>query len=112
MKQIFTEIAYDKWFDGLRDRNAKLRISQRLARIERTGELGDAKSLGEGLSELRFTFGPGYRIYFIEDGDTIIILLGGGDKDSQKRDIDKARAAIADELPPRQENKEQPNGKT
>jgi putative addiction module killer protein len=97
MRRVFTERAFDKWFDGLRDRDAKLRISKRLARIERTGDLGDSRALGGGLSELRFDFGPGYRIYFIEDGDIIIILLGGGDKSSQSRDIEKARAAIVED---------------
>ena len=96
MKRILTERAYDIWFAGLRDKEAKLRISKRLARIERTGEFGDAKNWGDGLAELRFSFGPGFRVYFIEDGDTIIILVGGGDKSSQERDIRKARAAIAE----------------
>jgi putative addiction module killer protein len=96
MKRILTTRAFDHWLLGLRDKEAKLRISKRLARIERTGDFGDAKNLGGNLSELRFSFGPGYRVYFIEDGDTIIILLGGGDKSTQERDIKRARSAIAD----------------
>jgi putative addiction module killer protein len=62
--------------------------------MAQTGHLGDVKSLGQGLSELKFDFGPGYRIYLTFRGDTIVILLGGGDKGSQVRDIAAARRLI------------------
>jgi len=66
------------------------RILKRLYRIE-SGNYGDCKNLGDGVNELRFFFGAGYRVYFGEDGDTIVILLCGGDKDSQRKDIEKAK---------------------
>jgi putative addiction module killer protein len=83
-----TEI-YAKWIDGLRDIRARARI---LARVERlaTGNPGDVKPVGEGLSELRINYGPGYRVYYTQRGRKIIILLAGGDKSTQARDIKTA----------------------
>jgi putative addiction module killer protein len=82
--QIFAE-----WIDGLRDTQGRARI---LARIERlaAGLLGDVKPIGEGVSELRIDCGPGYRVYFKKQGREIIILLAGGDKSTQSRDIKTA----------------------
>ena len=82
--QIFAE-----WIDGLRDTQGRARI---LARIERlaAGLLGDVKPIGEGVSELRIDCGPGYRVYFKKQGRAIIILLAGGDKSTQSRDIKTA----------------------
>jgi len=82
--QIFAE-----WIDGLRDTQGRARI---LARIERlaAGLLGDVKPIGEGVSELRINCGPGYRVYFKKQGREIIILLAGGDKSTQSRDIKTA----------------------
>ena len=79
--QIFAE-----WIDGLRDTQGRARI---LARIERlaAGLLGDVKPIGEGVSELRIDCGPGYRVYFKKQGREIIMLLAGGDKSTQARDI-------------------------
>ncbi|MEH1944714.1 MAG: type II toxin-antitoxin system RelE/ParE family toxin [Nostoc sp.] len=81
---------FDEWLDSLRDRRAKAKIRARLDRVE-DGNLGDCKSVGEGVFELRIDYGPGYRIYFGEEGITIIILLCGGDKSTQKQDVDKAQ---------------------
>ena len=78
------------WLDGLRDRQARARIKKRLDRVE-LGNLGDVKPVGEGVSELRVDYGPGYRIYFAQVGTTIVVLLCGGDKSSQRQDILKAK---------------------
>jgi putative addiction module killer protein len=78
------------WLKKLRDRKARLRIGERIDRLV-AGNFGDTKSVGEGVQELRMRFGPGYRVYYIWSGDILIILLNGGDKDSQVRDIAKAK---------------------
>ncbi len=70
---------FEDWLDGLRDAMSRARIRVRLDRIEQ-GNLGDCKSVGEGVMELRIDFGPGFRVYFAEDGPLIILLLIGGDK--------------------------------
>lgn len=81
---------YDEWLDSLRDRRAKAKIRARLDRVE-DGNLGDCKSVGERVFELRIDYGPGYRIYFGQEGSTIILLLCGGDKSTQAQDIQKAQ---------------------
>lgn len=81
---------FDRWLRNLRDRQARARIAMRLRRVEE-GNLGDAKFFA-GIGELRIRFGPGYRLYFVQRGMTVIILLCGGDKGSQSRDIDLAKA--------------------
>jgi putative addiction module killer protein len=81
-------------FVSLRDMRTKARILARLARL-REGNLGDCKPAGSGVMELRVDFGPGYRVYFGQEGDMIVILLCGGDKSSQARDIDLARSLWA-----------------
>lgn len=78
------------WLTRLRDRTARLAIERRILRIER-GNFGDAKAIGEGLSEVRVHIGPGYRVYFTQHGYRVVILLCGGDKSSQARDIEAAR---------------------
>lgn len=90
MYQIRETDAYQKWFESLRDINARLRIAARIRRVS-LGNLGDVKPVGEGVHELRITYGPGYRVYFIQHGDTVIVLLAGGDKSTQKRDIERAK---------------------
>jgi putative addiction module killer protein len=84
-----TEVFRD-WLNGLRDRKARLRIDDRLKRLA-GGNTGDTKPVGEGVQELRLHFGPGYRIYYIWRDGVLIILLNGGDKGSQRRDIALAK---------------------
>ena len=81
---------FTEWLKALQDRRTRKRIQARIDRIE-SGNLGDHKSLGDGVFELRFQFGPGYRIYFGQVNNTIILLLCGGDKSSQDRDIERAK---------------------
>lgn len=81
---------FDGWLHSLRDRRAKAKIRARLDRVE-DGNLGDFKLVGEGVFELRIDYGPGYRVYFGQEGTTIIILLYGGDKSTQEQDIRKAK---------------------
>ncbi|MFJ7353691.1 type II toxin-antitoxin system RelE/ParE family toxin [Phyllobacterium sp. NPDC097923] len=78
------------WFDGLRDQHARARIAKRLDRLIE-GNPGDVKAVGEGVSELRLDYGPGYRVYYIERKSVLIILLCGGDKSTQDRDIKRAQ---------------------
>ena len=73
----------------------KLRILERIDRLAH-GNPGDVKSVGQGISELRLTYGPGYRVYYLQDGDLLILLLCGGDKSSQQKDIQKAHALATD----------------
>ncbi len=80
---------YSDWFDSLRDRQARARINIRIRRLS-LGNFGDAKMVGEGVSELRIDYGPGYRVYFVKRDNQIVILLAGGDKSTQERDIKKA----------------------
>jgi putative addiction module killer protein len=88
--QILQTPDFRDWLNKLRDRKARLRIGERIDRLV-IGNFGDTKSVGDGVQELRMRFGPGYRIYYIWKDDVLIILLRGGDKDSQVRDIAKAK---------------------
>ncbi|NTU43553.1 MAG: type II toxin-antitoxin system RelE/ParE family toxin [Nitrospirales bacterium] len=90
MIEIRQTDAYSKWFDALHDRQARARINVRIRRLS-LGNPGDVKPVGEGVSELRIDYGPGYRVYFIQRGSEVIILLAGGDKRTQDRDIQTAR---------------------
>jgi len=80
-----------QWLSDLRDFEARARIVSRLDRLK-AGLLGDWKSVGEGVYELRIDYGPGYRVYYAQDGEALIILLCGGDKRSQAKDIERAHA--------------------
>lgn len=91
MLEIRRTDEFARWLWKLRDADAKARINLRLRRISLTGNLGDVKPVGEGVSELRMDYGPGYRLYFAWRGSELILLLIGGDKSSQQQDIVKAR---------------------
>jgi len=82
---------YGRWFKKLRDRRARARILTRIRRLS-LGNPGDVESVGEGVSEMKIDCGPGYRVYFTRHGEEFVILLVGGDKRTQKRDIEKAKA--------------------
>ncbi len=84
-----TEV-YSQWFDDLRDRQARARINARIRRLS-LGNPGDVKPVGEGVSEMRIEYGPGYRVYFVRRGQALVILLAGGDKHTQDRDIKMAQ---------------------
>jgi putative addiction module killer protein len=86
---------FSTWLHKLRDPRARARIRVRLDRI-RLGNLGDHKSLGDGVYELRVPFGPGYRVYFGREEHRVILLLCGGDKSSQRKDIETAKGYWAD----------------
>lgn len=79
-----------RWLEGLRDRQARAKIRQSLDRIE-LGNMGDFKSVGKGVLELRINYGPGYRVYFARAGQQIVLLLCGGDKKTQNKDILRAQ---------------------
>ncbi|MCW2318549.1 putative addiction module killer protein [Rhodoblastus acidophilus] len=81
---------FDTWLSDLADQKGKARVLARL-RSATLGNLGDCESVGEGVSEMRIHYGPGYRVYFMRDGATVYLLLTGGDKSSQKRDIERAK---------------------
>ena len=82
---------FQLWIDNLRDTKGRRRILNRLLRVQQ-GNYGDVKLIGDGLSELRLFFGPGYRVYFGEDSGKILVILCGGDKGSQSQDIEDAKA--------------------
>jgi putative addiction module killer protein len=81
---------FDEWFDSLRDPKMQVAVDARLARV-RAGNFGDCKGVGGGVHELRIRFGPGLRVYYALHGQQVVILLGGGDKSSQQRDIRRAQ---------------------
>ena len=83
-----TEV-YARWFRRLRDRQAMVRIDSRIRRMS-LGNFGDVTPVGEGVSEIRIDYGPGYRVYYAQRGQALVVLLAGGDKDSQDRDIQRA----------------------
>lgn len=82
---------FTEWLSGLRDRNAHARISARLNRLK-LGNFGIAKSLGDGVNELKIDYGPGYRLYYAMNGKTVVLLLIGGDKSTQAQDIKVAKS--------------------
>ena len=90
MKEIRRSGIFDNWMSKLQDDRAKFRIDTRIKRLA-AGNPGDVEPIGEGCSEMRIDYGPGYRVYYKDTGEEIIVLLCGGNKSTQKRDIEKAR---------------------
>jgi putative addiction module killer protein len=90
MIQVRRTSVYDKWIKELRDVEARSRINIRVRRLA-IGNPGDVRPVGEGISELRINYGPGYRVYYLQRGDVFILLLCGGDKAGQRRDIERAK---------------------
>ena len=90
MIEVLRTAVYQRWYSQLKDMRAQARIDARIRRVS-LGNFGDARSVGNGVSELRVPYGPGYRVYFVRRGERVVILLCGGDKDSQRRDIVRAR---------------------
>jgi putative addiction module killer protein len=84
---------FQRWLDALRDRRAQVRIAARL-RLAEAGNLGDWKSVGGEVSEMKVNFGPGYRLYFARRGSILIVMLAGGDKSTQTKDIKRAQKVL------------------
>jgi len=89
------KVPFSEWLDSLRDLKAKFKIERRLDRVG-TGNFGDYRTVGEGVYELRINYGPGYRVYFGQVEETIVLLLIGGDKSTQEQDIRKAKTYWTD----------------
>ncbi len=89
MIEIRQTDVFAAWFAGLKDRAARARITARIRRLS-LGNPGDVKPVGQGVLEMRIDYGPGYRVYFVQRGETLVILLCGGDKRDQSRDIARA----------------------
>lgn len=90
MKEIIRSETFSAWLEALRDARARARILVRIDRMKE-GNFGDTEPIGDGLSEARIHYGPGYRVYFMQQGDQIVVLLCGGDKTSQPKDIKQAK---------------------
>ena len=91
MMTVLTTEIFDEWLCSLKDRAGAMRIQARIDRVE-DGNFGDVSPVGEGVSEMRIHFGPGYHVYFAQRGLDVVILLAGGDKSTQSKDIKKALA--------------------
>ncbi|MGB5769029.1 MAG: type II toxin-antitoxin system RelE/ParE family toxin [Crocosphaera sp.] len=85
------KVPFEEWYNSLKDKVTKVRVRRHLDRVA-LGNFGDTESVGEGIYELRLHFGAGYRVYFSRVGNTVIVLVGGGDKSSQKKDIVQAKS--------------------
>lgn len=90
MADVLQTAKFTKWLTKLRDKKARGRILVRIKRLSDTGNMGDAKSVGGGVSEFRIDYGPGYRVYFTKRGEQVYLLLCGGDKSTQTKDIAQA----------------------
>ncbi len=90
MIEVIQSETFARWLGKLKDRAAVMRINARIRRLTETGNFGDAKPLREGVSEMRIDYGPGYRLYFIQSGPVLVVLLAGGDKSTQDADIKRA----------------------
>ncbi|MBC7986436.1 MAG: type II toxin-antitoxin system RelE/ParE family toxin [Sphingomonadaceae bacterium] len=96
MIEVVKTAAFRRWLDGLRDARAFAKVTTRIMRM-RDGNFGDVRPVGKGVSEMRIDYGPGYRVYFVQRGSALVILLGGGTKGGQSRDIAAAKR-LASEL--------------
>lgn len=95
MLTVLQSVTFQRWLADLDDLHARARINVRIRRAE-LGNLGDVRSVGRGVSEMRIDHGPGYRVYFTRRAESLILLLCGGDKRSQARDIRRAQQMVAD----------------
>ncbi len=95
MIEVLKSDTFDRWLRKLRDPQAKARIEMRIRRLG-LGNAGDVRPVGEGLSEMRIDYGPGYRVYFMQKGNRLVVLLCGGDKRTQTKDIVAAQRIAAD----------------
>jgi putative addiction module killer protein len=91
MTEVVETEPFSKWLRGLRDPLGRRAVVRRISRIVSTGHFGDHAGVGEGVSELRIDAGPGYRVYYTVRGERVVLLLCGGDKDGQERDIRRAK---------------------
>ena len=96
MIEVLQTAEFAKWLKRLKDIDARARINVRIKRISLTGNLGDVKPVGDGVYEMRIDYGPGYRVYYSRRGNEIILLLIGGDKSTQQKDIEKAKRLNAE----------------
>jgi len=95
VREILKSATFDAWFSRLKDRQARARIAARIDRLT-LGNPGDVKPVGSGISEMRIDYGPGYRVYFVQRGSTVVVILCGGDKRTQAADIKRAIKIAAD----------------
>lgn len=91
---VETTDTFDKWLRKMKDRSARIAIIERITRIQSTGHFGDFKAISSDLHELRLFVGPGYRVYYTIRGGKLVLLLAGGNKSTQKRDIEKAKELL------------------
>jgi putative addiction module killer protein len=93
LNTIQRTVEFNRWLSRLSDRKAQARILARIVSAQH-GNFGDSRSIGEGVSELRIDFGPGYRVYYTRQAETVYLLLAGGDKSTQVKDIKRARGMV------------------
>ena len=91
MYQIIETEEFSQWLSGLKDVKTRLRLIKRLRRVS-LGNLGDVQSVGDGLCEMREFFGPGWRMYYVQRDQLLVVMLGGGEKSTQVKDIQRAKA--------------------
>ena len=96
MIEVLQTAEFAKWLKHLKDIDARARINVRIKRISLTGNFGDVKSVGDGVYEMRIDYGPGYRVYYSRRGNEIVLLLIGGDKSTQQKDVEKAKRLNAE----------------
>ena len=92
---------FDNWLNGLKDKATRVRLLKRLVRVS-AGNLGDVKSVGDGVFEMREFFGPGWRMYYVQQGKVLIIMLGGGDKATQQADIEVSKKLAVQQFLPKE----------